>query len=155
MIIKKFKELFESCAKEVSMNGEVVDSHSGIPAKVIIDCINSDKYYDIENISISHLGGCGCPSSVVIEISEEIEETPECYDYEETTKDMARYESKPFLETKFPAISSITVPTEYDKEQLLKASRYIHNLKEIDADFIMINLLSHLYLSPQLIKVEK
>jgi hypothetical protein len=73
MLIKKFKELFNSCSKEVSMDDETVDSHPGIPAEVTISCVNNDNYYTVEDISIDYLGGCGCHASIVIEIREEKE----------------------------------------------------------------------------------
>ena len=73
MLIKDFKKEFDICSKEVSMNGETVDSHPGIPAEVSISCVNNDNYYTVEDISIDYLGGCGCPASIVIEIREEKE----------------------------------------------------------------------------------
>ena len=56
---------------------------------------------------------------------------------------------------KFVEINSIIVPTEYDKEQLLLAFKYIHGLKCIDTDYIAVNSLAHLYQQPEIIKVSK
>ena len=49
----------------------------------------------------------------------------------------------------------IVVKTQEDKEQLLLASRYIHDLIEIDTDYMVINSIAHLYQAPELIKVLK
>ena len=57
-------------------------------------------------------------------------------------------------DTKYVNITKIVVPTEYDKEQLLKASRYLHDCSGIDTDFYAINTLVHLYLNPDLIEVQ-
>jgi len=54
----------------------------------------------------------------------------------------------------WPAIISITVNNEFTKDQLLKASEYIHNLRDINTDYHMVNVLAHLYLNPELITVE-
>jgi len=48
----------------------------------------------------------------------------------------------------------VVVNSEEAKEQLLIASNYIHNLPNIDTDFIAINLLAHLYTTPDMIVVE-
>lgn len=50
-------------------------------------------------------------------------------------------------------INSIVVDSEYAKEQLILASKYLHSLPNIDTDFIMVNILAHLYTSPELVKV--
>jgi hypothetical protein len=52
-------------------------------------------------------------------------------------------------------IESITVETEEDKEQLLLALRYLHDLRELDTDYVAFDDLVHMYLSPDLIKVAK
>ena len=52
-----------------------------------------------------------------------------------------------------PTLISIKVPTEYDKEQLLLAIKYLHDLRNIDTDYVMINTLVHLYHAPDLIEV--
>lgn len=56
---------------------------------------------------------------------------------------MKRYKEN--KETKFFNFI-ITVPRQKDKEELIKAFRYIHNLKELDTDYIIVNQLAHLYL---------
>jgi hypothetical protein len=55
----------------------------------------------------------------------------------------------------WPTIKSIVVNCEFAKEQLLNASAYIHNLREIDTDYFMVNTLAHLYENPTLITVEE
>lgn len=51
-------------------------------------------------------------------------------------------------------ITKIVVPTEYDKEQLLRGFEYIHNLREIDTDFKAVNTICHVYENPDLIEVK-
>ncbi|MNP89070.1 hypothetical protein D3C85_14680 [compost metagenome] len=46
----------------------------------------------------------------------------------------------------------IIVGTMEEKEELLQASRHIHDA-EVDTDLPMVNTLCHLYLAPQLIEV--
>lgn len=48
---------------------------------------------------------------------------------------------------------TINVDSEEAKEQLLIASAYIHNILEVDKSFIAVNMLSHLYTNPDMIKV--
>lgn len=55
---------------------------------------------------------------------------------------------------KYVKITSITVPTEYDKEQLLMAFEYIHNLRDIDTDYHAVNTFCHFYAYPEKIIVE-
>jgi len=52
------------------------------------------------------------------------------------------------------SINEIVVPTERDKEQLLAAFEYIHNLREIDPNFMAVNSIMHMYQCPDKIKVE-
>lgn len=54
----------------------------------------------------------------------------------------------------WPMIKSIIVNSEIAKDQLLKASKYIHNLRHINSDYAMVNTIMHLYLADFLIKVE-
>lgn len=54
---------------------------------------------------------------------------------------------------RFIEIEKIVVKTEWDKEQLLLASEYIHGLRNIDTDYTGANLLAHLYRNPNLIEV--
>lgn len=55
---------------------------------------------------------------------------------------------------KWVTITKIVVPTQEDKEQLLLASRYIHNLRNIDTEINGANVLAHLYTHPEKIVVE-
>lgn len=54
---------------------------------------------------------------------------------------------------RFIEIEKIVVKSEWDKEQLLLASEYIHGLRNIDTDYTGANLLAHLYHNPDLIEV--
>ena len=56
---------------------------------------------------------------------------------------------------KWVTISKIQVPTERDKEQLLEAFTYIHNLRNIDSDYLAVNTLMHMYQRPDVIEVLK
>lgn len=51
-------------------------------------------------------------------------------------------------------LPSIIVSSEWEKEQLLLASKYLFNLKNIDLDFIAVNVLASLYHSPDNIEVK-
>ena len=59
-------------------------------------------------------------------------------------------ENQPLEKQKFVTITKITVPTEKDKEQLLRAFQYIHNLADIDTDFMAVNYIAHIYEDPDL-----
>lgn len=50
-------------------------------------------------------------------------------------------------------INEITVLTAYDKVQLLLGLKYIHDLRELDTDFLAVNSLVHFYQFPDRIKV--
>lgn len=52
------------------------------------------------------------------------------------------------------SISKIVVPTEHDREQLLLALKYIHDLRDIDTDFKAVNSLVHMYHVPDRIEVQ-
>jgi len=52
----------------------------------------------------------------------------------------------------WPIITKIVVPTEYDKEQLLLALKYLHD-QDIDTSFLSVSMLVHLYQQPDKIKV--
>lgn len=56
---------------------------------------------------------------------------------------------------KWVQITEIVVPTEYDKEQLLLAIKYIHDLRNLDTGYLAVNHLLHLYLHPELIVVRE
>lgn len=76
----------------------------------------------------------------------------EAWDYEKVTEGLEKFEdNKP---TEYVIITEIVVPSERDKAQLLKAFKYIHNLRELDTNFVAVNAVSHLYLQPDLIKVK-
>lgn len=51
-------------------------------------------------------------------------------------------------------LNRIVVKDEYSKQQLLLASEYIHNLHELDTDYMAVNVLAHLYEDPDMIIVE-
>jgi hypothetical protein len=53
----------------------------------------------------------------------------------------------------YVAITKIVVPTQRDKDELLRAIEYIHYLRELDTDYIAVNTLAHMYLRPELIEV--
>ena len=56
-------------------------------------------------------------------------------------------------EQQWCTITEIVVPTDHDKEQLLKAFKYIHDLRSINSDYMAVNTIMHLYQVPELIKV--
>ena len=56
---------------------------------------------------------------------------------------------------KWMEIKSVVVNSEQAKEQLLKASEYIHNLRKLDTDIHMVNIVAHLYCRPELIIIEE
>lgn len=55
---------------------------------------------------------------------------------------------------KWITIKQIVVKTESDKNQLLLASKYIHDLDCIDTDYMAVNYIAHLYTNPELICVD-
>lgn len=58
-------------------------------------------------------------------------------------------------EPMYVAITEIVVPTERDKDQLLRAIKYLHDNRTIDTDFYAVNSLVHMYRAPDRIKVRK
>ena len=66
-----------------------------------------------------------------------------------------RYDESAGDNQKWCTITEIVVPTEHDKDQLLKAFDYIHNLPTIDSDYIAVNTIMHMYLYPDKIKVRQ
>jgi len=74
---------------------------------------------------------------------------------QELHKDLERYPTDEKEEMKFVTISKILVPTERDKEQLLKAFKYLHDHGSIDTEYYAVNTIVHTYLNPDLIEVEK
>lgn len=67
--------------------------------------------------------------------------------------ELDRYDDDSTVEPKWVVIHEIVVETERDKEQILAASRYIHDLLELDTGYIGVNYIAHLYTNPDLIKV--
>lgn len=55
---------------------------------------------------------------------------------------------------KWVRLTKIIVPTEYDKQQLLEAFRYIHD-RDIDTELMAVNTIAHLYLHPDMIEVQE
>ena len=74
---------------------------------------------------------------------------------EELVKGLERYPTDENEKNEFVTISKIIVPTERDKEQLLKALKYIHDNPYIDKEYYAVNTLSHMYQVPNLIEVQK
>lgn len=68
---------------------------------------------------------------------------------------LARYDESAGNDQKLCTITEIVVPTEYDKDQLLRAFEYIHNLRTIDSDYLAVNTVMHMYLCPDKIKVRQ
>ena len=72
-----------------------------------------------------------------------------------TLAELNRYdENKKSEEQKWVSISKILVPTLEDKQQLLAAFKYLHDLNEIDTDILAVNTIAHLYHNPDLIEVQ-
>lgn len=55
---------------------------------------------------------------------------------------------------KYVTITKIVVPSERDKEQLLKAFKYLHDC-DIDTDYYAVNTIVHVYENPDLIEVQQ
>lgn len=55
--------------------------------------------------------------------------------------------------TRFIDMKKIQVGSLYDKEQLLLAFKYIHDLKCIDPDYVAVCYIMHLYQHPELIEI--
>lgn len=68
------------------------------------------------------------------------------------TRRLAHYREN---DNKWVKITKIVVPTQEDKVQLLLASEYIHNLRNIDTNINGANMIAHLYTHPDLIVVEE
>jgi hypothetical protein len=73
----------------------------------------------------------------------------------EPVESLERYPIDENEKYKFVTISKIVVPTERDKEQLLKAIKYIHDSPHIDKEYYAVNTLAHLYQLPDLIVVQQ
>jgi hypothetical protein len=55
---------------------------------------------------------------------------------------------------KWVTIEKIVVPTEFDKEQLIRAFKYLHDNRTIDTDLLAVNTIVHMYQNPGLIVVD-
>ena len=76
-------------------------------------------------------------------------------DYPERVPEgLERYDESLGNNQNWVAITEIVVPTQRDKEQLLKAFEYIHDLSTIDSDFIAVNTIMHMYQCADKIKVK-
>lgn len=64
--------------------------------------------------------------------------------------DLERYNDD---DPKFVTITKLVVPSERDKQQLLKAIEYLHD-QNIDTDYYAVNTLVHLYEHPEKIEVD-
>lgn len=74
---------------------------------------------------------------------------------EELIEGLERYPTDGDTKNYIVTISKIIVPTERDKEQLLKALKYIHDSRCIDTEYYAVNTLAHIHLVPHLIEVQK
>ena len=106
MIINEFLSKFKEVAYEVSTNGETIASHD-IPALVIVECHNNDIDFEIIDIDVDYMGGCGCPRSVIIQLVDKDKEflwstAPKWANYLITDCDGKRYwsENKPVYKDK-------------------------------------------------------
>jgi hypothetical protein len=55
---------------------------------------------------------------------------------------------------KWVTIEKIVVPTEFDKEQLIRAFKYLHDNRTIDTDLLAVNTIVHMYENTGLIVVD-
>ena len=70
------------------------------------------------------------------------------------SEELVRYPEEGSTEESFLIdISEIIVPTNYDKEQLLLAFKYIHDIRPLDTNIIAVNSLAHMYRQPNKITV--
>ena len=67
---------------------------------------------------------------------------------------MNRFDDSKGMNQKWIEIFKIIVEDEDSKQQLLLASEYIHNLRNIDTGYMGANMLAHLYQNPELIEVK-
>ena len=49
----------------------------------------------------------------------------------------------------------IIARSEEDKAQLIRAFQYIHDMRELDTDYIAVNYLAHIYTNPEIIVVDE
>lgn len=74
-------------------------------------------------------------------------------DVDEQFIDLVKYDEDLADDQPWVGIHKIIVPSEYDKEQLLLAFKYIHDLRCIDTDYLGVNTLIHIYECPEIIEV--
>lgn len=55
---------------------------------------------------------------------------------------------------KWIIINKIIVPSEFDKQQLILAFKYLHDNRLIDTDLIAVNTIVHVYQRPDIIVVD-
>lgn len=73
---------------------------------------------------------------------------------DEDHPELNRWDDSKGDDQKWMQVHSIVVETEEDKRQLLAASRYIHDLMELDTSYMAVNWLAHLYTDPTKIVVQ-
>jgi hypothetical protein len=130
--------------------GEIIDKQRKILHDVLkILPIGYEPDHTIENIpSLVH-------SWVERALQAEVELTCWAKEEREEYKDLERYPEDEREEPKFVTISKILVHTERDKDQLLKAFKYLHDHGSIDPEYYAVNTLIHMYLNPDLIEVDE
>lgn len=67
---------------------------------------------------------------------------------------LTNYWDLPILKASHFSGVRIVVDSEVAKQQILLALRYIHDLREIDLDYVAVNYLAHLYETPEAIEVD-
>lgn len=68
---------------------------------------------------------------------------------------MVKYDNRKKQENQqYVSLTKIVVPSEWDKQQLLMAFKYIHDLRNIDSDYMAVNTIMHMYACPDLIEVQ-
>ena len=69
---------------------------------------------------------------------------------------MVRYDHrKKYSNQKYVGLKKIVVSSEFDKEQLLLAFKYIHDMWGLDTDYMAVNTIAHVYTRPDLIEVQQ
>lgn len=70
MFLVEFNKLVNEIG--VTETQPLINSHK-FNADISVICLNNDKEYKIVGLRLHHLGGCGCPSDISIEIEELID----------------------------------------------------------------------------------
>lgn len=107
----------------------------------------------LESIRMKNLTDAKEDIKMIFHKRTNLNEDKESWCYETVTEGMNKYDESKGDAQKWVNIHHITVQTKEDKEQLLKAFEYIHNLKTIDTDFMAVNCLCHMYEHPEKILV--